>query len=412
MLYPELTRAAVPALRRRHEGPRRARRARAAVDDVIARCGLDAMARPAHRASCRRATASASAWRRRCSAIRSVLVLDEPTVGPRSGADGRDARAAARRSTGCTVLLSTHILAEARRALHAGRHPAGRAPGGRRHAGRARAARVEGAERVVVRVEGPAGEVQRGAGGASRRAGGGRARPRPAGAVAFRDRAARHAEPVQRAVAGAGRRARAGRCSRCATEVPTLEDLFVRAGATEAQRARLPRPAPRRSSGRYFGVAARLPGRRGVPRLHRLLLPLRPGLLPHLRLRHEHHGELLAARLHGRAARADLLDPAAHHAAARRGATARDARAAGHVSAVATARSSPPSSAPAWSWSRCCSARTVALSRAGSTRVQPFALDAARRRLPRASLLLARDVRVVRALRLRADRQPGAGRAS
>ena len=34
---------------------------------------------------------------------------------------------------------------------------------------------------------------------------------------------------------------------------------------------------------------------------------LRPGLLPHLRLRHEHHGELLAAGLHGRAARADLL---------------------------------------------------------------------------------------------------------
>src|SRR5207249_3740716 len=97
-------------------------------------------------------------------------------------------------------------------------------------------------------------------------------------------------------------------------------------------RAELRRALPQ-GAALLLRLAARLPGRGRLPRLHRLLLPFRPRLLHHLRLRPEHHGELLADPLHRHPLGADLRHSAAHHAPPRRGAAARDARAPPHLSA-------------------------------------------------------------------------------
>src|SRR5206468_4107777 len=102
--------------------------------------------------------------------------------------------------------------------------------------------------------------------------------------------------------------------------------------APELARAELRRALPQ-GAALLLRLAARLPGRGRLPRLHGLLLPLRPRLLHHLRLRPEHHGELLADPLHRHPPGADLRHPAAHHAAGRRGAAARHARAPPHLSA-------------------------------------------------------------------------------
>src|SRR5881398_551905 len=97
-------------------------------------------------------------------------------------------------------------------------------------------------------------------------------------------------------------------------------------------RAELRRALPQ-GAALLLRLAARLPGRGRLPRLHRLLLPLRSRLLHHLRFRPEHHGELLADPLHRHPPGADLRHPAAHHAPRRRGAAARHARAPPHLSA-------------------------------------------------------------------------------
>src|SRR4029453_11969273 len=128
-----------------------------AVDDAIARCGLESMAS-------RLAGKLSKGYRQRVGLAQAllgdpaVLVLDEPTVGldPVQAVEMRDLL---RTLDGRTVLLSTHILAEAAALctriviLADGRLVAEDTPA-------ALAARVEGAERVVVRVEGPAADVR------------------------------------------------------------------------------------------------------------------------------------------------------------------------------------------------------------------------------------------------------------
>jgi gliding motility-associated transport system ATP-binding protein len=223
MLYPELT---VRRYLRFVAGMKGldARAARRAVDDAIVRCGLGSMAQ--------RLTGKLSkGYRQRVGLAQAllgnpaVLVLDEPTVGldPVQTVEMRDLL---RTLDGCTVLLSTHILAEAAALctriviLADGHLVAEDTPAGL-------AARVGGAERVVVRVEGPASEVQTalaglpGVLGVEEGSAGGEA-----GRV-FVIRA-QQAEPVQRAVAGlvVGN---GWTLLEVRTVAPTLEDLFVRA---------------------------------------------------------------------------------------------------------------------------------------------------------------------------------------
>ncbi len=201
-----------------------AQAARRAVDDALSRCGLESMAQ--------RLTGKLSkGYRQRVGLAQAllgdpaVLVLDEPTVGldPVQTVEMRDLL---RALEGRTVLLSTHILAEAaalcgRIVILAGGHlVAEDTPA-------ALAARMEGAERVVVRVEGPAADVRAALASLS-------------GVIdvevgltdgeagrAFVIRA-QHAEPVQRAVAAlvVGR---GWTLLEVRTVTPTLEDLFVRA---------------------------------------------------------------------------------------------------------------------------------------------------------------------------------------
>jgi ABC-2 type transport system ATP-binding protein len=223
MLYPELS---VRRYLRFVAGMKGldARAARRAVDDAIARCGLEAMA---HRLTGK----LSKGYRQRVGLAQTllgnpaVLVLDEPTVGldPVQTVEMRDTL---RTLDGCTVLLSTHILAEAAALctriviLSDGHLVAEDTPAGL-------AARVEGAERIVVRVEGPAEEVRAALeklpgvlgveeGGADDEAG-----------RVFVIRA-RQAEPVQRAVAGVVV-GNGWTLLEVRTVMPTLEDLFVRA---------------------------------------------------------------------------------------------------------------------------------------------------------------------------------------
>ena len=110
MLYPELR---VRRYLRFVAGMKRldAAAARRAVDQAVARCGLEAVAdRPNG--------ALSKGYRQRVGLAQAllgdppVLVLDEPTVGldPVQTVEMRDLL---RRLDGCTVLLSTHVLAEA-----------------------------------------------------------------------------------------------------------------------------------------------------------------------------------------------------------------------------------------------------------------------------------------------------------
>jgi ABC-2 type transport system ATP-binding protein len=200
------------------------RSARRAVDAVIASCGLETVAE--------RLTGKLSkGFRQRVGVAQAllgdppVLVLDEPTVGldPVQTVEMRDLL---RGLAGRTVLLSTHVLAEASALctriviMSAGKLVAEDTPAGL-------SARLEGAERVVVRVDGPPAAVAQalaslpGALGVDAAAADGEAGHR------FVVRA-KEAEPVQRAVAAlvVGR---GWTLLEVRTVTPTLEDLFVRA---------------------------------------------------------------------------------------------------------------------------------------------------------------------------------------
>ena len=200
------------------------RSARRAVETVIASCGLETVAE--------RLTGKLSkGFRQRVGVAQAllgdppVLVLDEPTVGldPVQTVEMRDLL---RGLAGRTVLLSTHVLAEASALctriviMSAGKLVAEDTPA-------ALSARLEGAERVVVRVDGPPAAVAQalaslpGALGVDAAVADGEAGHR------FIVRA-KEAEPVQRAVAAlvVGR---GWTLLEVHTVTPTLEDLFVRA---------------------------------------------------------------------------------------------------------------------------------------------------------------------------------------
>ena len=154
-LYPELTVRRTLAFVAEVRGVRRGTR-RGAVDEVIAGCGLTEVAD-------RRVGTLSKGYRQRVGLAQAlvgdpdVLVLDEPTVGL-DPVQTVEMRGLLRGLTGRTVLLSTHILAEASALcsriviLDRGRLLAEDTPEG---LGR----RLEALGRLVVRVEGPAGEV-------------------------------------------------------------------------------------------------------------------------------------------------------------------------------------------------------------------------------------------------------------
>jgi ABC-2 type transport system ATP-binding protein len=223
MLYPELS---VRRYLRFVAGMKgmRARGARRAADETIGRCGLETMAD--------RLTGKLSkGYRQRVGLAQAllgnpaVLVLDEPTVGL-DPVQTVEMRQLLRTLDGCTVLLSTHILAEAAALctriviLAAGRLVAEDTPAGL-------VGRVEGAERVVVRVDGPAPDVAAalatlpGVVGVEQQDADGEAGHH------FVIRA-QQAEAVQRAVAGV-MVARGWTLLEVRSVTPTLEDLFVRA---------------------------------------------------------------------------------------------------------------------------------------------------------------------------------------
>src|SRR5262249_23222959 len=195
-----------------------------AVDHAIARCGLEAVAdRPNGGPS--------KGYRPRLRPAQALprrpprLGLGQPTrrLDP---VQTVEMRGLLRGLEGCTMLLSTHVLAEAgalcSRIVIMSR---GRVVAEDTAAGLA--ARLEGAERVVVRVDGPPAEVAAalaalpGVLGVDTDTAPGDAGPR------FVVRAER-AEPVQRAVAGLVG-GRGWTLLEVRTVTPTLEDLFVRA---------------------------------------------------------------------------------------------------------------------------------------------------------------------------------------
>ena len=225
-LYPELSVqrflsfvASVKGL----SGPAR----RAAVADVIERCGLADVAR-------RLAGKLSKGYRQRVGLAQALLgdppllVLDEPTVGL-DPVQTVEMRGLLRGLTGRTVLLSTHILSEASALcshiliLDRGRLLAEDTPDGL-------ARRLAGVGHLTVRVEGPPDEVAAalatlpGVTRVDRGAPDGR--PGCVFAVVVND-----PEPVQRRVA-ATMVGRGWTLLEVHTESPTLEDLFVRVVAT------------------------------------------------------------------------------------------------------------------------------------------------------------------------------------
>jgi ABC-2 type transport system ATP-binding protein len=197
---------------------------RHAADQTIARCGLEPVAD-------RLGGKLSKGYRQRVGLAQAllgepgVLVLDEPTVGL-DPVQTVEMRELLRRLKGRTVLLSTHVLAEAAALctriviMAGGRLVAEDTPAGL-------AARLEGAQRVVVRVEGPPLEVRAalaalpGVLGVDGEVADGEAGRR----WVIR---AKDADPVQRAVAGVVV-GRGWTLLEVRTVTPTLEDLFVRA---------------------------------------------------------------------------------------------------------------------------------------------------------------------------------------
>jgi ABC-2 type transport system ATP-binding protein len=232
-LYPELTVRRYLAFVAEVKGVA-ARGRRAAVRDVIDRCGLAEVAD-------RHTGKLSKGYRQRVGLAQAlvgdpeVLVLDEPTVGL-DPMQTVEMRSLVRTLAGRTVLLSTHILSEASALcskiiiLVRGRLVAEDSPEGlARHLARA--------TRLLVRIEGPADEVMRALGalpgvvGVERDAGDdGQA---GAGFAVL----APDPEPVQRALAAAVV-ARGWTLLEVRATIPTLEDLFVRlVGAGEARPA-------------------------------------------------------------------------------------------------------------------------------------------------------------------------------
>jgi len=234
-LYPELTVQRFLAFVAAVKGLGGAAR-RAAVSDVIERCGLSEVAR--------KLTGKLSkGYRQRVGLAQALvgdpplLVLDEPTVGL-DPVQTVEMRGLLRGLSGRTVLLSTHILSEASALcshiliLHRGHLLAEDTPEGLAH-------RLADVGHVTVRVDGPVEEVAAvlaALPGVTRVD-----RPAPDGqpgsifAVVVSD-----PEPVQRRLA-AEVVGRGWTLLEVHTETPTLEDLFVRVvapGEREAAAAR------------------------------------------------------------------------------------------------------------------------------------------------------------------------------
>jgi ABC-2 type transport system ATP-binding protein len=199
------------------------RRRREAVDEAIARCGLEEVVdRPAGTLS--------KGYRQRVGLAQAlvanpqVLVLDEPTVGL-DPVQAVDMRSLLRTLAGRTVLLSTHLLAEASALcsrvviLARGRLVAEDTPQGL-------ARQTEAMARLTVRIEGRADEVVRvlaalpGVLRVERTADDGQ--PGVGFVLLVPDPA-----PVQREL-GAAIVGRGWTLFEMRTEMPTLEDLFVR----------------------------------------------------------------------------------------------------------------------------------------------------------------------------------------
>ena len=108
---PRHDRARVPDVLRAHQG-RAAGRAQNARGYGRWNAPASTTWPSATAASCRRATGSASAWRRRCSTIPDVLILDEPTAGldPKQIIETR--KLIKELAGDHTIVLSTHILPE------------------------------------------------------------------------------------------------------------------------------------------------------------------------------------------------------------------------------------------------------------------------------------------------------------
>ena len=221
-LYPELTVQRFLAFVASVKGLGGAAR-RAAVSDVIERCGLTEVAR--------RLTGKLSkGYRQRVGLAQALigdpplLVLDEPTVGL-DPVQTVEMRGLLRGLAGRTVLLSTHILSEASALcshiliLDRGRLLAEDTPEGLAH-------RLADVGHLTVRVDGPADEVAAALAAlpcvtrVDRGAPDGQ--PGTAFAVVVSDPA-----PVQRSLAAAVV-GRGWTLLEVHTETPTLEDLFVR----------------------------------------------------------------------------------------------------------------------------------------------------------------------------------------
>lgn len=197
----------------------------AAVEDVIARCNLDEVAR--------RPTAKLSrGFRQRVGLAQAlvgdppILVLDEPTVGldPLQAVEMR-ALIAGLRARRRTVLLSTHLLGEASQLcsriviLARGRLVAEDSAAGL-------AERLAGLTRVTVRLEGPA-EAAAALLGALPGVAGVEVAPPDGGPGCVLVAVTPEPLPLQRAV-GAAIAQRGWTLLELSPSAPTLEDLFVR----------------------------------------------------------------------------------------------------------------------------------------------------------------------------------------
>jgi ABC-2 type transport system ATP-binding protein len=199
---------------------------RAAVDEVVGRCGLgEVTGRPCG--------ALSRGYRQRVGLAQAlvgdpaVLVLDEPTVGL-DPVQTVEMRRLLRALGGRTVLVSTHILSEASALcsrvviLARGRLVAEDTPEGL-------ARRLGGMGRLHVRVDGPADEVAGALGSLPGVVGVERLAPAGGAGVAFAV-GTHEPEPVQRVLA-ATIVGRGWVLLEVRVEPVTLEDLFVRAVA-------------------------------------------------------------------------------------------------------------------------------------------------------------------------------------
>ena len=196
---------------------------RAAVGDVIERCGLRDVE---HRATGK----LSKGYRQRVGLAQALLgdpellVLDEPTVGL-DPVQTVEMRELVRALGGRTVLLSTHILTEAANLcsrvviLREGRLAAVDTPA-------ELARRVERSAAIVVRIDGPAEAVREALAAIPGVQAIEVVPDAPAPGTTFRI-AAQDLEPVQRAIGGAVV-PRGWTLLEVRVEMPTLEDLFMR----------------------------------------------------------------------------------------------------------------------------------------------------------------------------------------